>query len=917
MRRSNATRTALLAAVVAVGGLCAPTAWAANPEFSGQVNIYGATLFRPFFDAPASTNDHIDVDDDGRSGFNETGAGGWYIDQLAPDAWSTGYWQVQYRGVGSGNGLAELVTHYDGMVYDEEKEYYLEMASEVAMINRQVFWDGESLSAPPGNPANAAYGYTPVIPDRIDVAVMDVPTTWFVQNTTGAGSWSANPASAGYGTNSTVAWNASQVNLLKSLGDLNTDGGDGSSADRARQVFDTPVAWVPICFIANRGTGIYSEAGQEGKVKMSQLQHLFVTGRMPSGENLIAATRDSGSGTRNGSMNSIDVDPSWGRGDNLGKKLKVKSGTNLGYTWDPESGAWLVHQASNLGGSSIMEEAVKNHGLAVGYDGLAGSSRAARDSENGLYEILDVRKDTAGGTEYVRPSLTAMLDNADVNTGWQIGGPETMATVGDPQATPVNDLPAAAGHESNPEMRSKAAASYIRNILESIQRFEGSPPGEENWNMPGEFMANTFVLMAGIDAVPNPLDPANFIVNTDLNPTVQAFIRANHDLASYPVPTFGASGPANLVPNRGVLDRDGDGQSDMDLDGDGTVDVEQYSDGSVNGDYRYIAGGQTYSVQDGIKLNARNRIMGDFLYDNHRNINDIERMMLAVDDPETFMQRGDEGDVAGDKGDLAHNVVIPEIIGDFNGDGSFDANDVRYFADGLAMDPASGRLNRVAGFTRVDTYAQGDGAGNYFGTTLATESHPAISYAAGDSRGDVAGSATGTSPGALPTGADGAVDAADIDYLAACYRGDGPVTIPGDKAAVVGSALADGKWDFANLHEAVYMDLSCDMDADLDLDLADLSVLITGILKTQFGDITLDAEVGIADLVALAEHYGQNGGWSQGDITFDGVVGIADLSALADKYGWSAGGANVPEPTTLSLLAFASLAPVVRRRRTT
>ncbi|MHC4717640.1 MAG: hypothetical protein ACYS5V_11770 [Planctomycetota bacterium] len=82
------------------------------------------------------------------------------------------------------------------------------------------------------------------------------------------------------------------------------------------------------------------------------------------------------------------------------------------------------------------------------------------------------------------------------------------------------------------------------------------------------------------------------------------------------------------------------------------------------------------------------------------------------------------------------------------------------------------------------------------------------------------------------------------------------------------------------------------------------------------GDANLDGKVGIADLSALADHYGDtDASWMDGDFNDDGTVGIADLSALADNYGGTVGGV-VPEPATLSLLAICSLALIRRTHRT-
>jgi len=84
------------------------------------------------------------------------------------------------------------------------------------------------------------------------------------------------------------------------------------------------------------------------------------------------------------------------------------------------------------------------------------------------------------------------------------------------------------------------------------------------------------------------------------------------------------------------------------------------------------------------------------------------------------------------------------------------------------------------------------------------------------------------------------------------------------------------------------------------------------------GDANQDGEVGIADLSAVADHYGEKGAltWAMGDFNRDGEVGIADLSLLADHYGETPGaGTGVPEPATICLLALGASLAVSRRRK--
>src|SRR5262249_4576948 len=150
--------------------------------------------------------------------------------------------------------------------------------------------------------------------------------------------------------------------------------------------------------------------------------------------------------------------------------------------------------------------------------------------------------------------------------------------------------------------------------------------------------------------------------------------------------------------------------------------------------------GAKQTLAAGLALNVRNAIAGDFNNDGVRDVTDVTELMSAVGNTETWAMAHHSGTT----GTALGTAAVPEILGDFNGDGNFDSNDVRYFADGLAIatsGPHAGKLDRKAGFVAVDTAwtvgSAGHPAGNYFNTTIATGK----AYAAGASRGDVAGSA--------------------------------------------------------------------------------------------------------------------------------------------------------------------------------
>ena len=826
----------------------------------GQVNGAGASLFVDFFRTPAATNDFLDVDGDGNFGPSDTNGDGIpdSADQLAnsnpfnftsfgANQVSQTWFLLQYRSIGSVRGFNEL------SAYQLCGDLPEDIPSERGIINRNdyavtgvVVWAGSPGSCTDDTDGDgiANESGTPVCPTSIDFATTDVQTTWATQGTHGTATdaaWSRNPTELGYGQNPGASnGDASQSGFPTVLGSLERDCNGDGTIDAALNtntagpdlftVFDTTVAFSPIAVISNRGTGVDT-------LRYTQLQHLFLTGRLPNGENLVGATRDVSSGTRNAFSNPLNMDPSWAVGDHVGVRISTKDFTNLG----------PLHQANNCGGSSIMENAIQNRRLAVGYTGLVGGSRAAADALGGKYEVLSVIKDLdvdgdggPDGTHAVRPGLSTILDNANADTGYQIGGLETLSTVGNPNANrdPADPL----FNATDPPMSNQTAAEFINNIISSINEFQDPlDPNAVLALMPGQLLAQDFFLEAAVSAVPNPLRPVEFVPNPIFNQTLHDFIRNQSNLNLNDTPAYGSINAAGLVPKRASLD--GFDPNDPNL---------AYSDGSVTGEYRYTVGGSGHLIGAGGQLSASNALAGDFNRDGVRDIDDTPAMLTALRDPAHF----DTVDHGGNRGDMSADVIIPEVIGDFDGDGNFDADDVRYFADGLAI--SGGKVDHKAAFARVDNEwaAQGQGS-NFFGTTLAT----CKTYAAGDSRGDIAGNAYVT-PGAAPTGHDGRVDSTDIAYVAANF----------------------GAW--SDLDEAVSIDLSADLNGDLIVDAADITELVESILGTRVGDLNLDGAVELSDLAVMLSNFGSAAGaYEQGDVDGDGFVTLSDLALLLSNFG--------------------------------
>ncbi len=799
------------------------------------VNLSGATLLENFLKAPAATNDYLDCDGDGIAGILNTG-----IDNLTPTVTNTNFtandrWVVTYRLSGSVAGYQELVdfgqvasgscsnpTLWPGnfvtgdaalvsapnVVFgntgagpiqnnNASKQYFngtlvydtsvvpnvfggLYRASNVGGLPIAAKLTAPNfLSAVVGNPAAGGY--------RVDVTPVDVPSTWALRGGgTGANAaYNRLPTQNGYGLNTRTSVNAQGtgggfIYNLANLGGRNINIG---SPD-CNTIIDTPIAFAPVSMITSFGTGVR-------QMDQTEVNHFFGTGRMLNGENLVAVTREIGSGTRNGFNNTGGIDPSWGVGDNVGgaaPQVGTTGNTNiLGNEYAP----------SNKIGSGDVETTVRNSRLGMGYSGAERFSVA----NSARYDLVAIRCSLAGGTDYARPTLNNILDNVPGGnpTLWSIGGPAIFATVGDPRNQAM--LGGTVGN-TNPRMANTEAAAFVNNITRSIDNFISVPGSPQTFGMPGEWAATLLILNPARKYINNPANPTQLMVNPAYNASLSPAVLGPFSvLDDAQFQNFGTGSPnlAGQTPSRknaGV--------------GGGTT----YSDGVVDG--------LTYINQAGVAigynstLTTRNRIAGDFNGDGLRNLNDATEMLKAYrqrNGGPSWVAPAFTGPNPG-SGTAGTDAVI-EILGDFNGDGSFDAKDVRYWADGLAIDPGTGKLDRKKGFEAIDNaWLALTGSNNFFGTTKS--GGPA--YAAGESRFDVIGSG-GLAPGWAPVGANGVINAADVNYIKAQFIGNPFVT--------------DGAATWSNTSEAVGFDLSADMTGDLvvnqlDVDAANAAIGVTG-----------------------------------------------------------------------------------------
>ncbi len=870
----NLTRTQILLA--AAGCAISASSALAQPYL---INGSGATLQENFFLAPASTNDFIDVNGD-MVMTPDFGAQLAPVD-TTPPFMASQHWQMTYRVVGSGNGFNELVSW--GATYattpdgDPANLTLQASFSDRSILNRSSFVvagipqalansanaggtpfrstiDGSYFVTTSTNPVDSGVS--------IDFAALDVPVSWAVRQGEGVPAELGSqldrlPGQLGYGHNPRVSLNKDgsvatdilgtpQDNKLSSLRSeplsliagedvfLNTN--TGSPDDLT--IFDTPISITPVAAVVNFGVGME-------EIKMSDLRHLSATGRRMNGENLMKVNRDVGSGTRNAFMNGICLDPSWGAGENIGPRTVSSSNDLVGPNFQP----------SNKGGSSRVEGTVRNHRLAIGH---SGAERGINSSwlTNGSLELLAVQSDIKGGTVFARPTTDAILNNDE--NGYTINGPAVLATIGDPLSAPASlggwgwD-PSEVGPNPNPiqPMRNPQAAAYLNNITRSVRSVKSNPGADETVFSPGEWLATQFVLVAAAEFNPDP--PCSIQANSLLNPFLKNFsLNDPNNIFNRPEFATFNQNSAGFVPAR--------------------TSGQTYSDGVVNG-MNYVDQNGA-NVAYGSNLPMRNKIAGDFDNDGARTAADVEEMLQAWND-----RHGD-----GTPFQPGTNAVI-EILGDFDGDGSFTDHDVRYWADGLAID-GMGNANRQIGFTMVDQafamLAVSGGDNNFFGTVLATDLEGSVSnYESGDSRGDITNENFNNLPNFVPSnefgvGADGIVDCYDITYVFMNF-GNFSDTFDAVQVVEVEDAMNPGQM----IAVSRTIDLAADMNGDLIIDQSDVDMIVTDILNTEIGDVNLDGMRNEADMMIAQMNLGNAGTWCTGDVNGDGIVDQDDLDIIA------------------------------------
>ena len=181
---------------------------------------------------------------------------------------------------------------------------------------------------------------------------------------------------------------------------------------------------------------------------------------------------------------------------------------------------------------------------------------------------------------------------------------------------------------------------------------------------------------------------------------------------------------------------------------------------------------------------------------------------------------------------------------------------------------------------------------------------------------------------------DGKIDDQDLFLLPGVYKAanataaqNAAQTAIRKRANINGVGGTDGS-DITALEQSIGHAYSWtnDLNSDGAVNQADVDTMVHTVLKTEYGDATLNGVIDSSDFSVLAANYGKTGEtWSQGDFNGDGIVNALDFNALASHYGFNAStaaaiptdtlGSIVPEPVGAGFLAVLAMFPMRRRSR--
>ena len=125
-------------------------------------------------------------------------------------------------------------------------------------------------------------------------------------------------------------------------------------------------------------------------------------------------------------------------------------------------------------------------------------------------------------------------------------------------------------------------------------------------------------------------------------------------------------------------------------------------------------------------------------------------------------------------------------------------------------------------------------------------------------------------------------------------------------------------------HGWLYGWVGIEVDGDSSIRISDYAwnlvpneTVVTGVASHRtfesllLGDADLDGVVGFQDFLVFSANFGRAGSWQQGDFNFDQQVDFKDFLVLSNSFGTDTKTANVPEPSSSTLLMMILLGLVI------
>lgn len=811
--------------------------------------------------------------------------------------------------------------------------------------------------------------------NRVQMAISDVRSIQGFAKTSGTAvapgtpAWALTPGQSGYGKGNAAlsvgnlaglgisggrqqlvdddALNMSQTRVDPNTGTFYTAGAWNTAG--VGNLVDKTVAVTATLMAANPGTGLTL-------LNKTDAQWLQVTGRLQNGADFNVAERDVNSGTRNVFALNTGLDPSWAMGEN--DDGNGNTGNPIGTAAEQASIGSKMRFSGKTAGGGQLRPTIANNRMALGPLGMSDAigNVANNASSNPLRALAySTRLDNSG--TFVQPTAATITDGS-----YAIWQQQQYVTVRTPDANYAND----------DSLKGDAAGDISKlrnNILNSVN---ATFPNQASLNTPADqLLFNSFILPQMM-LVAKPLDGATTsdVSATVVNGQTHAQWRAALLGDSTVTAKFNTTAAVNVTAGNSSQYGVASGANGLAAGNAGSVLITAQDSSGIatsaaaapkgnylfgnfnqNGvrDYSAVIGSQKAqarlfaageSVLAGAGTNASNVNAGTIAGTLHNNTK-ISTLTGTFNTALDTMNAG----TGPTKGDLI-------VLGDYNGDGFFNGQDLYSMARGAAIADSTSSTTLTATAGNFGDKVRG----GVLRKNAALDAMQALTSPLGVDDGLNAARAyqrvsASANVAADPTGAnafnkfdinrDGKInriDASIVDkFVGTDYRS---LSNQADAVIATNGTLLDGRdangIDVAETARPISL-----VDVELN-DTGDITyagstgdfqlirdAIGAGLLA---GDANFDGNVDIRDLYTLATHWqGAATRWSDADFNLDGFVNASDLTSISLNWQANSGVlgpqlslgtalsmlnlSSVPEPTSMGLLGLGAMPVLAKRRR--